>query len=182
MRSLVSKIAAISAVYDGHRNRKSQKSLRFRCAKRSAFQSAACPVLPFLDFFLEKRQGKPPKKQGFFIPTEHPKSLEKKGKMLKKTRSSSQGKKTRNSKKNKERKDRVIGCFGVCRHELGLPKGPSHAVFKYGVRFHSVLLQKVIHYSKSSKSVQNASVATPAEPRGEKKLFFVEILGGEKLF
>ena len=24
-------------------------------------------------------------------------------------------------------------------------------------------------------------VATPAEPRGEKKLFFVQILGGEKL-
>ena len=31
--SLVSEIAAISAVCDGHRNRKSQKSLRFRCAK-----------------------------------------------------------------------------------------------------------------------------------------------------
>ena len=28
---------------------------------------------------------------------------------------------------------------------------------------------------------QNVSVAPPAEPRGEKKLFFVEILGGEKL-
>ena len=25
------------------------------------------------------------------------------------------------------------------------------------------------------------SVATPAEPRGEKKLYFVKILGGEKL-
>ena len=25
------------------------------------------------------------------------------------------------------------------------------------------------------------SVATPAKPRGEKKLFFVQILGGEKL-
>ena len=25
------------------------------------------------------------------------------------------------------------------------------------------------------------TVATPAEPRGEKKLFFVQILGGEKL-
>ena len=31
--SLVSEIAAISGVRDGHRNRKSQKSLRFRCAK-----------------------------------------------------------------------------------------------------------------------------------------------------
>ena len=29
--------------------------------------------------------------------------------------------------------------------------------------------------------VPNFSVATPAEPRGEKKLFFVQILGGEKL-
>ena len=28
---------------------------------------------------------------------------------------------------------------------------------------------------------QNLGVATPAEPRGEKKLFFVQILGGEKL-
>ena len=29
---------------------------------------------------------------------------------------------------------------------------------------------------------QNDGVATPAEPRGEKKLFVVQILGGEKLF
>ena len=30
--------------------------------------------------------------------------------------------------------------------------------------------------------VQNSlSVATPAEPRGEKELFFVQVLGGEKL-
>ena len=29
--------------------------------------------------------------------------------------------------------------------------------------------------------LQLVSVATPAEPRGEKKLFFVQILGGEKL-
>ena len=28
---------------------------------------------------------------------------------------------------------------------------------------------------------QKVSVALPAEPRGEKKLFFVQILGGEKL-
>ena len=36
----------------------------------------------------------------------------------------------------------------------------------------------------SAESGQNGvivSVATPAEPRGEKKLFFVQILGGEKL-
>ena len=40
--------------------------------------------------------------------------------------------------------------------------------------------------SKKTSPIQNAicqnvSVATPAEPRGEKKLFFVQILGGEKL-
>ena len=29
---------------------------------------------------------------------------------------------------------------------------------------------------------QKVSVATPAEPRGEKNFFFVQILGGEKLF
>ena len=46
---------------------------------------------------------------------------------------------------------------------------------------------------KTAKSMQNCakivrmpkgpsfSVALPAEPRGEKKLFFVQILGGEKL-
>ena len=28
---------------------------------------------------------------------------------------------------------------------------------------------------------KSLSVAPPAEPRGEKKLFFVQILGGEKL-
>ena len=30
-------------------------------------------------------------------------------------------------------------------------------------------------------SLEKKSVATPAEPRGENKLFFVQILGGEKL-
>ena len=34
---------------------------------------------------------------------------------------------------------------------------------------------------QSSKLQTTLSVATPAEPRGEKKLFFVQILGGEKL-
>ena len=58
------------------------------------------PVLPFL-VFLEKGR-KTTKKQGFFIPTEPLKSLEKKRKTVKKTRKSSQGEKTRNSKKNKE--------------------------------------------------------------------------------
>ena len=31
------------------------------------------------------------------------------------------------------------------------------------------------------RGATSISVATPAEPRGEKKLYFVQILGGEKL-
>ena len=50
-----------------------------------------CPSFPC--FFFGKRQEKPPKKQGFFIPSEPLKSVEKKGKTLKKKRNSSQGKK-----------------------------------------------------------------------------------------
>ena len=49
-----------------------------------------CPSFPC---FFGKCHGKPPKKQRFFIPTEPLKSLEKKGKTLKKTRNFSQGKK-----------------------------------------------------------------------------------------
>ena len=62
-----------------------------------------CPSFPC---FFGKWPGKRPKKQGFFIPSEPLKSLEKKGKTLKKTRNSSQGEKNRNSKKT--RKDRVV--------------------------------------------------------------------------
>ena len=58
----------------------------------------AYPDLPFLVFF-GKKQGKPPKKQGFFFPSEALKSLGKKGKTLKKARNSLQEKKARNSKK-----------------------------------------------------------------------------------
>ena len=36
------------------------------------------------------------------------------------------------------------------------------------------------HFHPNS-SLLNISVAPPAEPRGEKELFFVQILGGEKL-
>ena len=43
---LVSKIAAISGVRDGHRNRKSQKSLRFRCAKLQGFQCTSTESKP----------------------------------------------------------------------------------------------------------------------------------------
>ena len=67
--------------------------------------SLPCPSFPC---FLGKRQGKPPKKQGFFIPTEPLKSLEKKGKTLEKTRKSSKKRrKIKEIQKNKERKDRV---------------------------------------------------------------------------
>ena len=56
-----------------------------------------CPVLPFLPFSGE-RQGKPTKRnKDFLVPVEALKSLEKKGE--KKTRSSSQGTKTRTSRK-----------------------------------------------------------------------------------
>ena len=44
-------------------------------------------VLPLLVFFFGKWQGKLPKKQGLFIPTEPLKSLEKRGETLEKTRS-----------------------------------------------------------------------------------------------
>ena len=67
-------------------------------SSRKPEDSVVGPVLPFLVFF-GKRQGKPPKKQGFLIPTEPLKSLEKERKTLKKTRNSSQGKNTRNSQK-----------------------------------------------------------------------------------
>ena len=50
-------------------------------------------TLSFLSLLFWKMARKTPKKQGFFIPTEPLKSLEKKGKTLKKTRNSSQGKK-----------------------------------------------------------------------------------------
>ena len=63
-----------------------------------------CPSFPC---FLEKGTENPPKKQGFFIPTEPLKSLEKKGKTLEKTRNSSQGKKNKEFQKNKARKDRA---------------------------------------------------------------------------
>ena len=68
------------------------------------------PALSFLSFFFGKRQGKLPKKQGFFILTEPLKSLEKKGKTLKKKKKKGNPRKAKKQgnpkKKNKERKDR----------------------------------------------------------------------------
>ena len=66
------------------------------------------PLLPFLVFF-GTWHGKPPKKQGSSIPAEPVKSLEKKGKRLRKTRNSSQGKKRGIPRKQgKEGQGRVI--------------------------------------------------------------------------
>ena len=45
------KSLAISGVRDGHRNRKSQQSLRFRCAKFHSAGAWPCPNLLFLAFF-----------------------------------------------------------------------------------------------------------------------------------
>ena len=65
-------------------------------------------TLSFLSLFFWKNERKTTKKKkGFFIPTEPLKSLEKKGKTLKKSRNSSQGNKKRKSPKTKERKDRA---------------------------------------------------------------------------
>ena len=47
---------------------------RQRCIK------ILCPTLSFVSLIFQENAGKPTKKQGFFIPTEPLKSLEKKGK------------------------------------------------------------------------------------------------------
>ena len=59
-------------------------------------------TLSFLCFFWENGRENHQKKQGLILPTEPLKSLEKKGKTLKKTRKSSQGEKTRHSKKTRK--------------------------------------------------------------------------------
>ena len=64
------------------------------------------PGPSFPCFFCGKWQGKPPKKQGFFIPTEPLKSLKKEGKnaqkQKKREKRSKKQKKGKNAKKNKE--------------------------------------------------------------------------------
>ena len=64
-----------------------------------AERSIPCPSFPC---FFGKWQGKPPKEQGFFIPTEPLKSLEKKRKTLKKTRNSLQGQKNKEFQKTRK--------------------------------------------------------------------------------
>ena len=78
-----------------------------KISRRAHPASTYNPVLPFLVFFFWKWKGKPPKKQGFFIPAEPLKSLEKKGKTLKKkNKEFLAGEKNKEFPKNKERKDR----------------------------------------------------------------------------
>ena len=90
-----------------HRNRSDFCDLRLRCPSRTPEIAAISetrennPILPFLVFFGKGKEN-PPEKQGFLIPTERVKSLEKKGKTLKETRKSSQGEKTRKSKKTRK--------------------------------------------------------------------------------
>ena len=72
--------------------------IRALCQAYGITRFVPCPSF----VFLKKRQGNPLKKQGLFIPTEPLKSLEEKGKTVKKTRKSSQGEKTRNSPKTRK--------------------------------------------------------------------------------
>ena len=64
------------------------------------------PPCPFFPCFFGKKQGKPPKKQGFLSLPDPQKSLEKKGKMLKKKEILAR-RKNKEFQKNKERKDRA---------------------------------------------------------------------------
>ena len=65
------------------------------------------PVLPFLVISLENGKENHQKKQGFFLPSEPLKSLEKKGKTFKKTRKSSQERKKNKEFQTKTRKGRT---------------------------------------------------------------------------
>ena len=78
---------------------------RPRWQKQAEFSPKGKPIpdLLFLVFFW-KWQGKPPKKQGFFIVAEPLKSLGKKGKTRKKARNSLERKKARKSKKARKRR------------------------------------------------------------------------------
>ena len=75
----------------------------------------------------QKRQGKPPKNQGFLYQP-NPNPRKRKGKTLQKTRTSSQRKKNREFQKNKERKDRaeIADSFWLKsgKHRLLIQKRP----------------------------------------------------------
>ena len=83
------------------------------------------PVLPFLAF-VEKGRENHQKSKDFFFPTEPLKCLEKKGKTLKKNKEILASRKTRNSKKNKERKDRAFS--GPNQVDVGSKSGPGGGV------------------------------------------------------
>ena len=109
------KTLAISGVCDGHRNRKSQKSLRFRCAKStrrpdyiSDFWCIPCPSFPF---FVEKgRENHAKKNTRIFYPYRNPKSPGKEEENAQNNKEilEKRRKKQGIPKKNKERKDRVF--------------------------------------------------------------------------
>ena len=111
----------------------SPKRLRFRDlrSKTLAFKKRIaivfCDLSPVLPLFFGKMQGKSRKKQGFSIPTEPLKSLEKKAKTLKKTRNSLQGKKQGNQKNQ--------GKEGQGR----LPSGPGLAFRSFAFKIRGVL-------------------------------------------
>ena len=81
-------------------------------AERSS--SISLPVLPFLVFFLEKSKENHQKKQGFFIPTEPLKSLEKKGKKLKKNKEILAGQKKQGIPKKQGKEEQ--GCIFTTAH------------------------------------------------------------------
>ena len=70
-------------------------------------------------FFFRKRQGKPRKKQGFSVSSELLKSLEKKGKTLKKARNSSKSQKARKSRK--QGKEDQGSADGATRSKMAPP-------------------------------------------------------------
>ena len=75
----------------------------------SELMSEPCPSFPC---FFGKRHGKPPKKQGFFIPTEPLERREKRSK----NKELLAGEKNKEFQKNKERKDRDVCNFPCPEH------------------------------------------------------------------
>ena len=80
---------------------------------------------------------------------------------------------------------RLFPCFVCLLAVLGL--GPPNSPFvlfdsQNGPFYTPKTLRLKSKISNADvKATKRLSVAPPAEPRGEKKLFFVQILGGEKL-
>ena len=70
--------------------------------------------------------------------------------------------------------------FGILNPKKSL-RLPEKLAMGWGNPKQPMKLQQPRNYDFWNVPIQ-LSVATPAEPRGEKKLFFVQIFGGEKLF